>query len=115
VYVNVVCHFGSIMMVVLGAAGYRNAHDSGEEIEVENTYHGEEEEMEGDDGKENDSDDPQKPKEILKPLWKYATRLGGGKGGGTTKFTCHHYHKTYTGSYTHVRKHLCGLMHWESG
>jgi hypothetical protein len=82
---------------------------------VDNTYHGEEEEMEGDDENENDSDDAQKPKEILTPLWKYVTRLGGGKGGGTTKFTCHHCHKTYTGSYTHVRKHLCGLMHWDEG
>ena len=97
------------MMVMLG--GRQNTNDDEEELEVDSTYHGEEEEMEGDDAKENDSDDPQKPKEILKPLWKYATRLGGGKGGGTTKFTCHHYHKTYTGSYTHVRKHVCGLMH----
>jgi hypothetical protein len=48
---------------------------------VYNTYHGEEEEMEGDDGNENDSDDPQKPKQSLTPLCKYVTRIGGGKGG----------------------------------
>jgi hypothetical protein len=71
--------------------------------------------MEGDDENENDSDDAQKPKEILTPLQKYVTRLGGGKGGGTTKFACHHCHTTYTGSYTRVRKHLCGLMHWDEG
>jgi hypothetical protein len=82
---------------------------------VDNTYHGEEEEMEGDDENENDSDDTQKPKEILTPLWKYVIMLGGGKGGGTIKFTCHHCHKTYTSSYTHVRKHLCGLMHCDEG
>ena len=66
---------------------------------------------EGDDDNENDSDDAngQKPKEISTPLWKYVTRLGGGKGGGTTKFIFSHSHKTYTCSYTHVRKHLCGM------
>jgi hypothetical protein len=36
--------------------------------------------MEGDDENGNDSDDAQKPKEILTPLWKYVARLGGGKG-----------------------------------
>jgi hypothetical protein len=30
--------------------------------------------------------------------------------GGTTKFTCSHCNTTYIGSYTHVRKHLCGIM-----
>ena len=79
-----------IMMVVLGARGRQNTHDSDDEIEVNDTYHGEEEEMEGDDENENDSDDAQKPKDILTPLWKYETRLGRGKGGGTENFTCHH-------------------------
>jgi hypothetical protein len=65
-----------IMMVVLGVRGCRNTHDG--EVEVDNTYYGEEEEMERDDEKENDSDDAQKPEEISTPLWKYVTRLGGG-------------------------------------
>jgi hypothetical protein len=104
-----------IMMVVLGDKGRQNTRDSDEEIEVDNTYHGEEDEIEGDDKNENDSDDTQKRKEILTSLWKYVTRLGGGKRGGTTKPTCHHCHKTYTGSSTRVRKHLCGLMHWDEG
>jgi hypothetical protein len=56
------------MMVVLGARGRQNTHDSDDEIEVNDTYHGEEEEMEGDDENENDSDDAQNPKEILRPL-----------------------------------------------
>jgi hypothetical protein len=66
--------------------------------------------MEGDDENENNNDDAKKPKEILTPLWKYVIWLGEGKGGGTKKFTCHHCHKTYIGSYTHVRNHLCGIM-----
>jgi hypothetical protein len=33
--------------------------------------------MDGDDENKNDSDDAQKSKEILSPLWKYVTRLGG--------------------------------------
>jgi hypothetical protein len=73
-----------IMMVALGVKGHQNTRDYEEEIEVDNTYHGEEEEMEGDDENENDSDDhdPQKPKEILTPLWKYVTRLGWGRERG---------------------------------
>jgi hypothetical protein len=64
----------------------QNIHDSEEEIEVDNTYQGEEEGMEEDEDNENDSDDhdPQKAKEKYTPLWKYVTRLNGGKGGGTT-------------------------------
>jgi len=101
------------MMVVLGAGGRRNTHDSEKEIEVDSPYHGEEDKMEGDD--ENDSDDEQKCKEILTPLWNSVTRLGVGKGGGTKKFTCLHCHKTHIGFYTHVRKHLCGIMPWDEG
>ena len=43
------------------------------------------------------------------------TRLGGGRGGRTIKFTCLHCNKTYTGSYTPVRKHFCGLMPCDQG
>ena len=49
------------------------------------------------------------------PLWNYVTRLGGGRGGGTTKFICPYCTKTYTGSYTCVRKHLCGIMPCDQG
>ena len=102
-----------IMMVVVGTRRRRNTHDSDEEIEVDNTYQGEEEGMEGDEDNENDSDDhdPQKSKEKYTPLWKYVTRLGGGKGGGTTKFTCHHRHTKYISFYTRVRKHICGTLY----
>jgi hypothetical protein len=84
---------------------------------VDNTYQGEEEGMEGDEDNENDSDgqDPQKSKDTYTPLWKYVTKLIGGKGGGTGKFICHHCYTEYTGSYTRVRKHLCGSMYWDQG
>jgi hypothetical protein len=59
--------------------------------------------------------DPQKVKERNTPLWKYVTKLTGGNGGGTGKFMCHHCHIEYTGSYTCVRKHLCGSMYWDEG
>jgi hypothetical protein len=103
--------FFIIMMVVGGSC--RNTHDSDEEIEVDSTYQGEEEGMEGDGDNENDSDgqDHQKSKDRYTPLWKYVTKLSGGKGGGTGKFICHHCHTEYTGSYARVRKHLCGPMY----
>jgi hypothetical protein len=103
-------------MMVVGNS-HRNTHDSDEEIEVDNTYQGQEEGMGGDENNKNDSDgqDPQKSKERYTPLWKYVTNLSEGKGGGTRKFICHHCHKEYVGSYTHVRKHLCGSMYWDEG
>ena len=76
-------------MVVVG----NQRRDKEEDEEVgSGTYHGEEEE-----------EDPT-------PLWKYVTKQGGGRGGGTTKFGCPHCKKTYIGSYTCVRRHLCGYM-----
>jgi hypothetical protein len=52
-----------ILIVVVGSSR-QNTHGSDEEIEVDNTYEGEEEGMEGDEDKEKDSDDhdPQKAK-----------------------------------------------------
>ena len=94
--------------------GFDSSHDGGgndedEEI-VSGTYHGNEEEEE----EEIESDEGQKQKDTT-PLWKYVTRLGEGRGGGTTKFTCLHCNKTYTGSYTRVRKHLCEIMPCDQG
>jgi hypothetical protein len=84
---------------------------------VDNTYQLEEEGMGGDEDNENDSDgqDPQKSKERYTHLWKYVTKISEGKGGGTWKFICHHCHTEYIGSYTHVKKHLCGSMYWDEG
>ena len=67
------------------------------------------EEGEKDDDNDVESDDGEKHKDTT-PLWKYVTRLGGGREGGTTKFTCTHCTKTYTCSYTRVRKQMCGIM-----
>ena len=94
-----------LMMVVVGSR-FNGGNDEDEEI-GSRTYHGEEEEeeIESDEG----------PKKDTTPLWKYVTRLGGGSRGGTTKFTCLHCNKTYTCSYTRVRKHLCGIMPCDQG
>ena len=101
-----------LMMIVVGS---RFGGGNNEEEEIgSGTYHGEEEEEGEDEEEEIESDEEQKQKDTT-PLWKYVTRLGGGRGGGTTKFTCLHCNKTYTGSYTYVRKHLCGLMPCDQG
>jgi hypothetical protein len=44
--------------------------------------------VEGYDDHETDSDDGNKHKESSTPLWKYVTKLGGWKAGGTEKFIC---------------------------
>ena len=78
------------------------------------TYHGEEgEEEEEEDENDSDGGDGKKTKDNQTPLWKYVRKLVGGREGGTTKFTCPHCGVTYTGSYTCVRKHLCGVMPWD--
>ena len=53
---------------------------------------------------------PTKQDQSQTPLWKYVQRQEGGKGGGTTKFICPHCNKQYHGSYTRLRRHLCGIM-----
>ena len=75
------------MMVVVGNR-FGSGNDEDEEIGSD-TYHGQEEEIESDEG--------QKQKDTTS-LWKYVTRLGGGTGGGTAKSACLHCNKTYTGS-----------------
>lgn len=55
----------------------------------------------------------QERKTTLTLLWKFVTKLEGGRGGGTLKFTCPrdcHCVKYYSVSYTCVRRHLCGVM-----
>ena len=74
------------MMVVVGSR-FGGGNDEEEEM-GSGTYHGEDEEKE----KEIESDEGKKQKDTT-PLWKYITRLGGGRGGGTTKFTCLHCNK----------------------
>ena len=60
-----------LMMMVVGSR-FGGGNDEEEEI-GSGTYHGEEEE------EEIESDEGQKPKDTT-PLWKYVTRLGGGRG-----------------------------------
>ena len=93
--------------------GSDSSHDEEEEI-GSGTYHGEEEEEGEDEEEEIESDEGQKRKDTT-PLWKYVTRLGGGRRRGTAKFACLHCNKTYTGSYTRVRTHLCGIMPCDQG
>jgi uncharacterized membrane protein len=69
-----------IMMVVVGNS-YQNTHDSEEEIEVDNTYQGEEEGMEGDVNNENDSVMiPKKTKRSTHLCGSMSQGLGEGKG-----------------------------------
>ena len=100
------------MMVVVGSR-FGGGNDEDEEI-GSGTYHEQEEEEGEEEEEEIESDEGQKQRDTT-PLWKYVTRLEGGRGGGTTKFTCLHCNKTYTGSYTRVRKHLCGIMPCDQG
>jgi len=62
---------------------------------------------------ESEHDSTQKTKQDQTPLWKYVTRLEGGKGGGTAKFNCPHCNNSYIGSYTCARRHLCGKRPWD--
>ena len=103
-----------LLMIVVVGNRFGGGKDEDEEI-GSGTYHGEEkEEGEEEEEEEIESDEGQKQKDTT-PLWKYVTRLEGGRGGETTKFACLHCNKTYIGSYTHVRKHLCGLMPCDQG
>jgi hypothetical protein len=75
--------------------------------------HQREEGNEDEGGFEEDEEGNEGGKASLTPLWRFVTKLEGGRGGGTTKFVCQHdchQGKPYTGSYTRVRRHLCGVM-----
>ena len=93
-----------IMMLLIG--NWRRKDEEDEEV-GSGTYQGEVGEEQ-----ENDSGDGarKKTKDNQTPLWKYVTKLGGGRGDGTTKFTCPHCRITYKSSYTCVKKNLCGVM-----
>jgi hypothetical protein len=68
---------------------------------------------EGEEGGEGDDNEVDSGKASLTPLWRYVTKLEEGRGGGTTKFLCPHGcrpGKPYSGSYTRVRRHLCGVL-----
>jgi hypothetical protein len=93
-----------VLMVVVGRRHRREEDDSGDfhgdpQYEVDEGY----EEEEGNVGR----------KDLLRPLWQFVTKVEEGRGGGSIKFVCpHDCHdgKPYIGSYTHLRRHLCGVM-----
>ena len=73
------------MVFVVGSDSSHNGvggNDEDEEI-GSRTYHGEEEEDGEEEEEEIESDEG--PKKDTTPLWKYVTRLRGGRGGATTK------------------------------
>ena len=85
----------------MGIRHERKEEDSGNSYS--DPLYEDEEGLEGDEG----------GKTPLTPLWKFVTKLQGGKGGGTTKFFCKqdcHQGKRYASSYTHVRRNLCGVL-----
>jgi len=102
-----------VLMMVMGSRNRREEHEEEEESghHMSDPMYDEEEgfEEEGDD----ENNESQDGKAALTPLWNYVTKLEGGKGGGSYKFLCPHgCHggKPYSGSYTRVRRHLCGVM-----
>jgi hypothetical protein len=93
-----------ILMVLVGTRHQREEEDSG--------HAHDDPQYEDDEGFEEDKEGNEGGKASLTPLWRFVTKLEGGRGGGTTKFICHHdchQGKSYTNSYTHVR-HLYGVM-----
>ena len=102
-------------MMVRGSRNRRGEHEEEEHSgpHMSDPMYDEEEgfEEEGDDFDENI--ETLEGKATLTPLWNYVTKLEGGKGGGSYKCLCHHgCHggKPFSGSYTRVRRHLCGVM-----
>jgi hypothetical protein len=68
---------------------------------------------EGEEGGEGDDNEVDSGKALLTPLWRYVTKLEEGRGRGTTNFLCPHGcrpGKPYSGSYTRVRRHICGVL-----
>jgi hypothetical protein len=93
-----------VLMVLLGT----RRHQREEENEESN-----EGGLQDEGGFEEDEESNEGGKTSLTPLWKFVTKLDVGRGGGTAKFLCpHDCHegKPYAGSYTCVRRHLCGVM-----
>jgi hypothetical protein len=97
-----------VLMVLAGNRHQREEEDSGHSHDDPEYEDGEgfEEDEEGEEGNEGG-------KAASTPLWKFVTKVEEGKGGGTVKFFCpHDCHngKPFAGSYTRVRRHLCGVM-----
>jgi hypothetical protein len=97
-----------VLMVVVGRRHRREEDDSDDfhgnpQYEVDENLEEEEGNEEGNVGH----------KDLSRPLWQFVTKVEDGRGGGSIKFVCpHNCHdgKPYTGSYTRLRRHLCGVM-----
>ena len=100
-----------LVTIVLESRKRRVEHEevgySGFDENPEEDYLGEEE------LEESEHDSAQKTKQDQTPLWKYVSRPEARKGGGTTKFHWPRCNKSYSGSYTRARKHLCGKRPWD--
>ena len=103
--------------VIMVLESARRKRQIREEEDEEEGYGGSEENLEEEEDyaeEEVGSGDPENidspTKQDQYPLWKYVQKREGGKGGGTTKFICPHCNKQYHGSYTRLRRHLCGIM-----
>jgi hypothetical protein len=97
-----------VLMVLVERRHRREEDDSGDshddpQYEVGEGFEEEEGNEEGNLGRKN----------LLRPLWQFVTKVEEGKGGGSIQFLCLHDFqdgKPYTGSYTRLRRHLCGVM-----
>ena len=96
------------------ARGNRNRMDETQEDSGPNMsdpMYDEEEGFEEEGDEPEEDTETQDGKATSTPLWNYVTKLDGGKGGGSYKFVCPHgchEGKPYCGSYTRLRRHLCG-------
>ena len=91
-----------VLMVRLGRRHQREDDDSGDSHDDPQYEVGEgfEEEAGNEEGNVGHKD-------LLRPLWKFVTKVEEERGGGSIKFVCpHECHdgKPYTGSYTRLRK-----------
>jgi hypothetical protein len=97
-----------VLMVLLGSRHVNEEDDSGHSHSDPDYPMNE-----GEEGGEGDDNEVDSGKASLTPLWRYVRKLEEGRGGGTTKFLCPHGcrpRKPYSGSYTRVRRHLCGVL-----
>jgi hypothetical protein len=100
-------------MVLTGRRHQREEEDSGDSHDDHAPQYEANEGFEFEEEGEDNEEGKNLGKDALRPLWGCVTKLEDGRGCGTTKFLCsHNWHKgkPYTGSYTLVRRHLCGVM-----
>jgi hypothetical protein len=98
-----------VLMVLVGRRHRREEDDSGDSHD-DPRYEAGEEGFEEEEGNEEGNVGH---KGLLRPLWQFVTKVEEGKGGGSITFLCPHDchdEKPYTGLYTRLRRHICGVM-----